>query len=92
MKKDRAMKNAVGILVLGMHRSGTSALTRMLNILGCALPDNLLGSNQSNPEGHWESLRAIEINDALLAALGRKSCHRCVPRPSPMANADRAAG
>ena len=70
-KMKTAKTKATGILVLGMHRSGTSALTRMLNILGCALPGDLLGSNHSNPEGHWESLRAIEINDALLAALGR---------------------
>lgn len=60
------------ILVLGMHRSGTSALTRVLNLLGCALPSDLLGANYSNPEGHWESLRAIEINDSLLNALGRR--------------------
>lgn len=60
------------ILVLGMHRSGTSALTRVLNLLGGALPSDLLGSNHSNPEGHWESLRAIEINDGLLGALGRR--------------------
>src|SRR5690242_20012263 len=70
-KMKKAKKKAIGVLVLGMHRSGTSALTRMLNLLGCALPDELLGANYSNPEGHWESQRAIAINDALLIALGR---------------------
>ncbi|HEY2347292.1 MAG TPA: rhamnan synthesis F family protein [Xanthomonadaceae bacterium] len=60
------------ILVLGMHRSGTSALTRVLNLLGCALPGDLLGANPSNPAGHWESRRALEINDALLHGLGRE--------------------
>lgn len=65
-------RKVVGVLVLGMHRSGTSALTRVLNLLGCALPSDLLGGNESNPEGHWESLRAIEINDTLLQALGRR--------------------
>jgi glycosyltransferase involved in cell wall biosynthesis len=64
-------KRPVGIFVLGMHRSGTSLLTRILNLLGCALPGDLLGANESNPTGHWESLRAIEINDGLLYALGR---------------------
>jgi hypothetical protein len=62
----------VCILVLGMHRSGTSALARVLNLLGADLPSDLLGANHSNPEGHWESVRAIEINDALLHALGRR--------------------
>jgi hypothetical protein len=40
--------------------------------MGCELPGDLLGSNESNPEGHWESLRGIEINDALLTALGSR--------------------
>src|SRR4249920_989928 len=62
----------VGIFMLGMHRSGTSVLTRVLSLLGCALPGDLLGSNESNPTGHWESARAIEINEALLTALGRR--------------------
>ena len=62
----------IGIFVLGMHRSGTSVLTRALNLLGAALPADLLGSNSSNPTGHWESARAIAINDELLAALGRR--------------------
>ncbi|MGH8030425.1 MAG: hypothetical protein ACREO3_10880, partial [Arenimonas sp.] len=65
-------RKTVGVLVLGMHRSGTSALARVLNLLGCALPSDLLGANESNPEGHWESQRAIEINDTLLSALGRR--------------------
>ena len=70
MKPARA--RPIGIVVLGMHRSGTSLLTRVLNLLGCALPKNLLGAHESNPRGHWESLDAIEINDTLLSALGRR--------------------
>jgi hypothetical protein len=30
------------VLVLGMHRSGTSALARVLNLLGCDLPKTLI--------------------------------------------------
>jgi hypothetical protein len=62
----------VAVLVLGMHRSGTSMLARVLNLLGCQLPRNLLGAHESNPTGHWESQDAIEINESLLAALGRR--------------------
>jgi glycosyltransferase involved in cell wall biosynthesis len=70
-KRRSDRERPVGLFVLGMHRSGTSMLTRVLNLLGCALPEDLLGANRSNPTGHWESLRAIEINDALLRQLGR---------------------
>ena len=59
------------IVVLGMHRSGTSILARALQAHGCALSSQLLGANPSNPSGHWESSAAIAINDKLLADLGR---------------------
>ena len=62
----------VVLLVLGMHRSGTSALTRVLNLLGAYLPGGLLGGNRSNPHGHWEPQRVVDIDEALLVALGRR--------------------
>lgn len=62
----------VGVLVLGMHRSGTSALTRVLNLLGCTLPRTLLGGDQANSEGHWESEPICRFNDELLALAGSK--------------------
>src|SRR5689334_14126238 len=54
------------VFVLGMGRSGTSALARFLSLCGGALPERLLGAHDSNPEGHWEPAEAIEINDAYL--------------------------
>lgn len=58
------------ILVLGMHRSGTSALTRVLSLLGAALPRNILGAGAGNETGHWEPSRLVEYHDRLLAELG----------------------
>ena len=44
------------LLVLGMHRSGTSALTRVLSLLGADLPTTLLSGTRanldSNAKGH----------------------------------------
>lgn len=59
-----------GVLVLGMHRSGTSAMTRVLNLLGCALPEDLLGPGDGNSQGHWESQKAVALNDEILASAG----------------------
>ena len=42
-----------GILVLGMHRSGTSALTRLLVLLGAAGPRETMAANADNPRGYW---------------------------------------
>ncbi len=58
------------VFVLGMHRSGTSAVAGLLGALGCALPreDDRLDWPESNPE-HFESLAATVHNDRLLESL-----------------------
>ena len=60
----------VGIIVAGMHRSGTSALTRMLGNLGCRLPNTLLEPNEFNASGYWESREITELNDEILKSAG----------------------
>ena len=64
----------VAVLVLGMHRSGTSAMARVLSLLGCALPRTLLGANPSQEAGHWESATVCAFNDEILAATGSEWC------------------
>lgn len=58
------------LLVLGMHRSGTSALTRVLNIMGARLPAETMGAGVSNPTGHWEPSRLTAYHDRFLAEFG----------------------
>jgi hypothetical protein len=60
------------IMVLGMHRSGTSALTRAISLLGAELPKNMLGANPTNETGHWEPLRLMELHDRMLAEAGSR--------------------
>ncbi len=60
----------VCVLVLGMHRSGTSALARTLNLLGCDLPKTLVPEAPGNEAGHWESAPVCKLNDALLDSAG----------------------
>lgn len=62
----------LAILVLGMHRSGTSALTRTLNLLGAGLPGNLIPAKPDNKAGFWESADIQNLNDRILAALGSR--------------------
>jgi glycosyltransferase involved in cell wall biosynthesis len=54
------------ILILGMHRSGTSAFARMLNLCGMNLPTDLSKPNEFNEPGYWESCLAQKINDDFL--------------------------
>lgn len=60
------------LLVLGMHRSGTSALTRVLNLCGVELGDRLLPpADDNNRHGFWEHADAVDIDERLLHHLGR---------------------
>lgn len=59
-----------GVLVLGMHRSGTSALAGLLGHLGCALPRDLIGPGVGNEKGHWEPEQIVALDDAILASGG----------------------
>lgn len=75
----------IAVLVVGMHRSGTSATTRVLNLLGYTLPAALLGSANDNPRGHWESAAVMHFNDKLLAAAG-SSWHDWIPHDAGLAD------
>lgn len=66
------MDKSVGILVLGMHRSGTSAVSRVLGLAGADLGTRVLGASAGNEAGHWEDAFAVETHERLLAALGAR--------------------
>lgn len=57
------------VLVLGMHRSGTSALARGLRVLGISLGDDLLPAHPCNPKGFFEDAGLYAFNKAILARL-----------------------
>ncbi|MDX1643887.1 MAG: glycosyltransferase, partial [Thermoanaerobaculia bacterium] len=60
------------ILVLGMHRSGTSAVGAVLERLGLYFgpPEAALAPQPDNPRGFWERRDVVALNDELLAAAG----------------------
>src|SRR6185436_14358475 len=60
------MTSRTAIVVVGMHRSGTSALARMLSLLGASLPRNLNPAGPGNEIGHWEPEAAVRLNDQIL--------------------------
>ncbi|MFZ2450579.1 MAG: hypothetical protein WAW36_08670 [Methylovulum miyakonense] len=60
----------LAVLILGMHRSGTSAVTRMTNLLGLDVTTDLMPPTPANPTGYWESVELRELHDEILSALG----------------------
>jgi hypothetical protein len=58
------------VVVLGMHRSGTSALTRVISLLGADLPSRLIPANVANEAGFFESNDLMIVHDQLLSSAG----------------------
>jgi hypothetical protein len=61
-----ASSSGLAFVVLGMHRSGTSAMTRVLALSGAALPQNMLPPQADNPMGFWEPKDLVELNERFL--------------------------
>ena len=60
------------VFILGMHRSGTSALARVLNLMGLYFGGENVSTGRSseNVKGFWERRDVRDLNDAILAAAG----------------------
>ncbi|MHC1480405.1 sulfotransferase family protein [Frateuria aurantia] len=63
------------IVVLGAHRSGTSAITRGLRALGVNLGKRLIaGTAEQNAKGFWEDLDLNSLNVEMMSAIGHDWC------------------
>jgi hypothetical protein len=70
-------------MVLGMHRSGTSAVSLSLRVFGARHGDRLVGGLPSNPRGHWEDIDVLRLNERMFEAI----CTRW-DSPSPVTPRD----
>src|SRR5713226_6216337 len=58
------------VIVLGMHRSGTSLCSHVLSALGVDMAD-AIDIHQSNEKGHWERREIVDLNDRILEHFNR---------------------
>ena len=58
------------LVVLGMHRSGTSALCGALDLVGVDFGNHLMPANEANEKGYWEHEEIVRFHDDLLSSLG----------------------
>jgi GT2 family glycosyltransferase len=56
------------LIVLGMHRSGTSAMARVLSLAGAELPTRLMKEMPDNPTGFWEPIDVVAMSDKIMAS------------------------
>ena len=61
--------NQKALMILGMHRSGTPALTRVLNLLGVFVGDKLLSPGVDNIKGFWEHADLNNVHERLLQTM-----------------------
>jgi Uncharacterized protein conserved in bacteria len=66
------MGRLMEVLILGMHRSGTSLVSAIVNKLGIFGGDEetLERSAEWNPKGYWEYRQFTQANNRILAVLG----------------------
>lgn len=57
-------------LVLGMHRSGTSAITQLLALAGAKLPANVMPGDEHNAKGYFEPWKIAQFDEDRLIAGG----------------------
>jgi hypothetical protein len=72
MSKSSSTSRRTALLVLGMHRSGTSALSGVLAKLGVESPKTLMPPTADNPKGYWESTAIMDFNNTMLASAGSR--------------------
>ncbi len=58
------------LLILGMHRSGTSVLAGTCRLLGAELGDSMMAAAGDNVMGFWEHAEIVRIHDTMLERLG----------------------
>ncbi|CAH1201519.1 hypothetical protein PAECIP111893_01641 [Paenibacillus plantiphilus] len=85
------MKNTA-IIILGMHRSGTSLLAKTVRALGVCLgsEEQMIGPREDNPEGFWEHAEIVDIHEKLLASLS-SSWDTTEPLPAEWWQSEEAA-
>lgn len=59
------------ILIIGMHRSGTSLLSSIVHALGVNVGDDLYPADPANPAGYFEDRACVDIQERILRRLGQ---------------------
>ncbi len=65
MKKQRV------VIITGMHRSGTSLISNLLQKAGVNIGDNLLGPDRGNLRGHFEDADFYHFHERALSRFGQ---------------------
>ncbi|TKB47445.1 sulfotransferase family protein [Thalassotalea mangrovi] len=83
-KNSRSKLQSQAIIVIGMHRSGTSALSGELSRLGVFMGKHLLKPQKGvNDKGFYENARLLKLNEQLLDRVHLSWDHPLLPPTLP---------
>ncbi|MEP5766283.1 MAG: hypothetical protein ABJ308_16915 [Halieaceae bacterium] len=69
------------LLVLGMHRSGTSLLSGLIAQAGVDLGRDIMAAAEDNPRGFWENQRIVSLHEKILGNCGQSwSSYQALPQ------------
>ena len=71
------------VVLLGMHRAGTSVTMNVLNALGVPLSDDLMPATNFNAKGYFESLEISQVHDEILKSFGMLWSSSTITHPFP---------
>jgi hypothetical protein len=71
------------VVLLGMHRAGTSVTMNVLNALGVPLSDDLMPPTNQNAKGYFESLEISQVHDEILKSFGMLWSSSTITHPFP---------
>ena len=69
-KRARGKLRPDPVFIIGMHRSGTSALGGVLESLGLTVGKSVMPAQKDNPKGFYENLALTELHDKFLKSVG----------------------
>src|SRR5215470_8966650 len=64
-----------GIIITGMHRSGTSLVSGLIQQAGIHIGEKLIAANSANPRGYFEDVDFYEFHEGVLHQRGQTYLH-----------------
>ncbi|MFZ1025407.1 MAG: sulfotransferase [Limnoraphis robusta] len=70
MNQSKTTAKSSVLVIAGMHRSGSSLTTSLLQSAGLHIGRKLLGSDRGNEKGHFENVDFLKLHEAILRSQG----------------------
>ena len=81
-------KSSKSLIIVGMHRSHTSLVASAFHTAGLFLGNDLIGANESNIHGHFESREIVDFHERIIKSQQLKNRWQLIDRKKALRAAD----